>query len=201
MTIDGGVPKAVIPLSPLAETGEPSQRATLSQSSLLMRYGGELFEPLFQSITEQLEANGGLGEDQHDELAKYLQTNNPEILAKRERPAEFIARLDSEAEAIRNEEKRLAARRAGFEKIADCLRSSIHQQMLDSGVRRIEGKLFSFCVRKNPPKVHILNEFEVPPDYISYSPLVDKTAIKSALEDGKEVPGAELVQSTRLDIR
>jgi hypothetical protein len=184
------------------KTNTPHAEPASAQPASLMRYGGELFEAFFHSAAEQFEANGGLSGEKYAELATYLQqTNNPEILAKRDRLAEFLARLDCEAEAIRTEEKRLATRRAGFEKISACMRNSIYQQMLDSGINRIEGKLCSFSIRKNPPRVEIVDEEAIPPEFIDYTPTVNKAVIKSALEDGKQVPGAELVQTTRLDIR
>jgi hypothetical protein len=198
---DGEVPKAIIPGSPFAKTEQPAHATNLSPSASLMSLGGELFEEFFHSIAEQLEANSGLSEEQNAEIATYLQTNNREIVAKRDRLGEFLARLDSEAEAIRNEELRLAARRNGYEKIASCMRSSIHTQMLDSGVKKAEGKLFSFSVRKNPPRVEITDEAAVPPEYVDYVTKINRAGIKDALESGKEVAGAELVQTTRLEIR
>jgi hypothetical protein len=65
----------------------------------------------------------------------------------------------------------------------------------------VEGQEFTFAVRKNPPKVEVVDEALIPPEFISYTPVINKAAIKDALEEGKEVPGAELVQSTRLDVR
>jgi hypothetical protein len=41
----------------------------------------------------------------------------------------------------------------------------------------------------------------IPPEFVSYTPSINKAAIKDAIEESKEIPGAELVQSTRLDIR
>ena len=129
MTVTG-VPKAIIPPSPFAKTEAPSSSASL------MTVGGERCVGLFQSIQEQVEENGGLNEDQQKELATYLQTNSSEIVAKRDRVGEFLERLDSEAKAIREAEKRLAARRASYEKVAECMRSSIFQMMQDAGIVR-----------------------------------------------------------------
>jgi hypothetical protein len=194
MTVTG-VP--IIPPSPFAKTEAPSSSASL------MTLGGELFEKFFESIGEQLESNAGLSEEQNAELATYiqLQTNSHEIVAKRDRLGEFLARLAAEADAIRAEERRLAARRAVFEKIAGCMRSSIHQQMLDAGVTKAEGKLFSFAIRRNPPKVEITDESAIPPEFVTYEPRIDKRGIKDQLEDGKAIPGVELAESTRLEIR
>ena len=197
MTIKvGEVPKAIIPPSPFVKTESPSSSASL------MTLGGELFEQFFRSIVEQLEGNAGLSAEQNAEIANYFETDDREIMVKRDRLAEFVARLGSEGEAIRNEEKRLAARRAGFEKIRDCLMSSIHQQMLDVGVKKAEGKLFSFSIRKNPPSVQVDDEKLIPAEFFDYVPRVKKQEIKDALEAGQEVPGARLISDrTSLVIR
>jgi hypothetical protein len=189
------ISKSIIPPSPFAKTEAPSTGARW------MSLGGELCGDLFQSIPDQLEENGGLNEDQQKELATYLQTNNSEIVAKRDRLGEFLERIEAEAKAIREAEKRLAARRAGYEKVAECVRSSIFQMMQDVGIVRVEGKLFSFAIRKNPPRVEINDESAIPAEFVSYEPQIDKRAIKDRIEEGKTIPGAELVQSTRLEIR
>jgi hypothetical protein len=194
MTVTG-VPKAIIPVSPFAKTEAPSSGSTL------MSLVGEVCGDFFQSIPEQVEENGGLNEDQQKELATYLRTNTSEIVAKRDRVGEFLERLDSEAKAIREAEKRLAARRASYEKVAECMRSSIFQMMQDAGIVRVEGKLFSFAIRKNPPKVEITDESAIPPEFVTYEPRIDKRGIKDQLEEGKTIPGAELTESTRLEIR
>ncbi len=101
--------------------------------------------------------------------------------------------MEAEADAIRNEEKRLGERRKGFEKIAGCIRDSIHQQMLDWGVKKVEGKLFTFAVQANPASVEITDESQIPGDYIDYKPQVDRNKGKEALKAGQGVPGARLV--------
>jgi hypothetical protein len=109
--------------------------------------------------------------------------------------------LEGQARLLLDKESQLAARRQKMEKFAVTLRSSLHQQMLDWGVKKVEGNEYWFKVKKNPPRVEIVDEEAIPPEFIGYTPTVNKAAIKSALEDGKQVPGAELVQTTRLGIR
>jgi hypothetical protein len=109
--------------------------------------------------------------------------------------------LEGQARLLRDKESQLAARRQKMEKFAAALKSSLHQQMLDWGVKKVEGSEYSFTVKKNPPRVEIVDEEAIPPEFIDYTPSVNKAAIKSAIEDGKQVPGAELVQTTRLDVR
>jgi vacuolar-type H+-ATPase subunit H len=154
-------------------------------STALQSLSGTLFEEFFRSIVEQ----ESFDDSQKEELAKYLQG----AIEKRDRLGEFIARMEAEAEAIRGEEKRLGERRKGFEKIADSIRSSIHQQMLDWGVKKVEGKLFTFAVQANPASVEITDESLIPGDYIDYKPQVDRNKLKDALKAGQEVPGARLV--------
>lgn len=146
---------------------------------------GTLFEEFFQSIVEQ----ENFDDSQKAELAEYLEG----AIEKRDRLGEFIMRMESEAEAIRNEEKRLAARRQGFEKIAGCVRDSIHQQMKEWQIKKVEGKMFTFAVQANPPSVEITDESQIPGDYLDYKPQVDRTKVKEALKAGMEVPGARLV--------
>jgi hypothetical protein len=159
----------------------------------LRTLGGQLFEEFFQSIIDQ----DGFDETQKAELVTYLEG----AMEKRDRLGEFIARLTAEAEAIKNEESRLAARRKGFEKIAGNVRDSIHQQMLDWQVKKVAGKLFTFAIKSNPPSVEITDESQIPGDYLDYKPQVDKTKVKEALKAGQSIPGARLITDrTRLEV-
>lgn len=163
-------------------------------SLVIQTIGGTLFEEFFQSIVEQ----EGFDETQKTELAAYLEG----AIEKRDRLGDFIVRMEAEAEAIRAEEKRLASRRQGFEKIANCMRDSIHQQMLEWQIKKVEGARFTFAVQKNPASVEIVNEAEIPGDFIDYKPQVDRNKVKEALKAGQEVPGARLVDDrTSLRIR
>jgi hypothetical protein len=153
----------------------------------------EQFEAFFESIVEQSQFTP----EQQLALGEQLKAS----VEKRDKLGNCLAWLEGQADLLREKEKQLADRRHRFEKFSGALRSSLHQQMLDWGVKKVEGQEFSFTVKKNPPKVQIVNEEAIPPEFISYSPVVDRAAIKDALEDGREIPGVELAQSTRLDIR
>lgn len=154
-------------------------------TTTLQTLGGNLFEEFFRSIVEQ----ESFDDSQKETLATYLQG----AIEKRDRLGEFLERMDSEATAIRESEKRLAARRQGFEKIAENMKSSIHQQMLEWGIKKVEGKFFTFAVQANPASVEITDESQIPGDYIDYKPAVDRNKVKEALKAGQEVPGARLI--------
>ena len=163
-------------------------------ATTLQTLGGNLFEEFFRSIVEQ----EGFDESQKAALGEYLKG----AIEKRDRLGEFLARMDAEAESIRTEEKRLAERRKGFEKIASTMKDSIHMQMVEWGIKKVEGKLFTFAIQANPASIEISDESLIPGDYIDYKPQVDRNKVKEALKAGQEVPGARLVtDKTSLRIR
>jgi hypothetical protein len=153
----------------------------------------EHFEEFFESILEQSQ----FSPEQQTALGEQLKGS----LESRDKLGNVLLWMDGQARLLREKETQLAKRRQCIEKVSAAFSSSLHQQMLDWGVKKVEGNEYSFTVKKNPPRVEIVDEEAIPPEFIDYTPSVNKTAIKSALEDGKQVPGAELVQSTRLDIR
>jgi hypothetical protein len=153
----------------------------------------EQYEEFFESILEQSQ----LTPEQQTALGEQLRAS----IEKRDKLGNCLEWFKNQAELLRAKERQLAERRGRFEKLYHTLTSSLHQQMLDFWIRKVEGLEFSFTVKKNPPHVEILDEEKIPSQFISYKPVVDKAAIKSALEEDKEVPGAKLVQATHLDVR
>jgi hypothetical protein len=158
------------------------------------------FEKLFDEFCEGVEAQAQqeqLAPEQRLALAEQLKSG----IEQRDKLGNCLQWLDSQAGWLREKEKQLAARRRNFEKFSAAVKSSLHQALLDMGVRRVEGNEFSFSVRKNPPRVEIVDENVLPAEFVSYTPSVNKAAIKAALESGQQVPGALLESSTRLDVR
>lgn len=153
----------------------------------------EHFQEFFDSIVEQAQ----FSPEQQLALGEQLKAS----IEKRDKLGNCLAWLDGQADLLRGKEKQLAERRHRFEKFAGALRSALHQQMLDWGIRKVEGQEFTFAVRKNPPRVEITDEAAIPPEFVSYTPVINRAGIKDALDEGKQVPGAELVQTTRLDVR
>jgi hypothetical protein len=152
------------------------------------------YEEFFDSIIEQ----NALTPEQQTALGETIKTS----VEKRDNMGAFLARLEGEAEILRKEEKRLADRRRKFERIQEILTEGLHLQMLDWGVKRVEGQKFSFAVKKNPPSVEIEDENKIPAEFLDYTPRVKKAEIKEALNEGKTVDGARLItDKTRLEIK
>ncbi|MBE0437493.1 MAG: siphovirus Gp157 family protein [Methylomicrobium sp.] len=117
--------------------------------------------------------------------------------------AMFMRNMEATAEAIKNAEAEMARRRKAFESRVKWLKDYLKGSMEYTGITKIECPYFKLAIQKNPPAVAILNEAAIPDEFkekvITWK--IDKTGIKEAIKAGKAVPGAELVNGTRLAIR
>lgn len=125
---------------------------------------------------------------------------------KIENMALWYKNLTAEAEAIREEEKNLAERRKEAEKTAERLKGYL--------LIALNGKKFSTarvaCSFRKSTAVEFVNEAEFiqqmestgHTEYLKYEkPTVSKSAIKKAITEGIEVPGAALVQRNNISIK
>ena len=113
-----------------------------------------------------------------------------------------IKELNSDAEAIKNEEKKLADRRKAKENKATRLKEYLHQCLSAMDKNKIETARNLISIRKNPAKVVLVNDFYND----AYAEVVetvkiDKNKLKEDLKAGKIVEGATLEQGTSLNIK
>ena len=117
----------------------------------------------------------------------------------------FVARnLRATADAIKQAEMAMAARRKAMEARADALEQRVFQAMLDTGIQKIESPYFALKIASNPVSVDVFDSLQLPADYTREVPATsapDKALIKKALQDGFDVPGARLVYGQRLSIK
>jgi len=144
-----------------------------------------------QTIADTIEASGI-----SDELAVKAQG------------IEFVARgAEAHHAAIDAEIARLTALKAHRQKVADGLRAYLKDNMERAGIEKIECPLFKLSIKKNPPSVEVIDPLSLPAEFwLTPEPkppvaAPDKAAIKAALQDGKDVPGARLNQGTRLEVK
>lgn len=133
-------------------------------------------------------------------------TGLPEQIAEKAQGCEMVARMmEADLPAIDNEIKRLQELKKARKTRADALRKYILDNMLASGINRIDAPLFSISVARNPSSVDIFDDRQIPVEYltvpVSPPPLPDKKLIAQAIKDGTEVPGARLTQGFRLNVR
>ena len=127
-------------------------------------------------------------------------------LTEKAQGIEYVARsAEAHNPAIDAEITRLQALKAHRVKVAAGLRAYLLENMTRAGIEKIECPLFRMSIQKNPPAVDIFNSAQIPLEYMAIPepkpPMPDKARIKEAIKLGKEVPGAKLVQSTRLSIK
>ena len=114
--------------------------------------------------------------------------------------------LTAEAAAIKAEESNLATRRKALEKKAESLKQYLSDLL--SGTKFSTARVA--CSFRKSKSVEILDEaafiqkmqetqhFE----YLKFSPpTVNRTEITNAIKDGKEVPGAQLIEKNSLSIK
>lgn len=121
---------------------------------------------------------------------------------------EFVARgAESHNATIDAEIARLMALKAHRTKTAAALRDYIKRSMEAMQIERIECPLFVISIRKNPAAVEVFDSLSIPSEFMftpEPKPPVaqpDKKAIAAAIKAGQDVPGAKLVQNTRLAVK
>jgi hypothetical protein len=138
-------------------------------------------------------------------VADTLEGMAGEIEVKATNVAMFVRNLEAGAEAIKEAEARMAARRKAIENRAKRIRAYLQGQMERTGITKIECPYFKLAVRDNPPAVVIDQEGSIPERFMRTPepppPAPDKKAIADALKAGEEVPGAHLERGKRLEIK
>lgn len=124
--------------------------------------------------------------------------------------AAVIKNLAAEAADIREQEKIFAARRRAKEKSVERLKSYLLQEMQNLGTPKIETVQAKISLRNNPESAQIADEdafiewaLEHDRDslLIYKKPDISKTAVKTALKAGEELPGAALGRTVSVIIK
>ena len=114
--------------------------------------------------------------------------------------ADFLIREaladDALADAIKAEEKAIAARRERIEWRAKAKRKAMLDLMLAIGVKKLERPRATISVRAGSDRVEIVDESSIPSQLctVKTTTAPDKNAIKARLKEGEDIPGAVLVR-------
>ena len=115
--------------------------------------------------------------------------------------AKWIRGMKMDAQAIKDEEARLALRRKRIETAISKAEETMAQYMRVVGKTKFKTALFSYGFRKSQA-VEITNESELPKwALIEQAPKISKAEIKEHLKNGETVPGAKLVENESLQIK
>lgn len=138
-------------------------------------------------------------------LSDTLESLGGDLSTKAESMVMLARNLESTADAIGKAQAAMGERRKAIEHRAERLRAYVLACMTDNGIQKIECPAFVISVRKNPQSVEVLDERQIPAQYMRQPepppPAPDKKAIADALKAGADVPGCRLTQSIRLEIK
>lgn len=94
------------------------------------------------------------------------------------------------AKAVQEEIKRMQERKAMFARKVDKLKNLLDYLL---GGEKIKTDHFTVFYAKSE-STEIDDEGAIPETYWSFTPKLDKTAIKKAIKEGREIPGAHLLE-------
>lgn len=140
-----------------------------------------------------------------EQLEQMLNDLQGDIKGKATNVGFVVGNLDSLADQIDEAVQGMKARSLAARNRAGNLRAYMLNHMKVAGITKIEGPLLRISIKKNPAKVVIDFEDSIPAEYMRQPepppPAPDKAAIKAALQDGKDVPGAHLEQGERVEVK
>lgn len=141
-------------------------------------------------------------EELTSELEQALVINQDQLQAKANNYAKVIVNIQSDADAIDAEIKRLKAMKESKERAITRLKEAVKNAMLVSNIEKIESPLFKLSIRKSEAvEVDMLEG--LPSEFVNIKNVVtpDKIAIKEAIKRGEFVLGARLVDNFNLQIK
>jgi hypothetical protein len=145
---------------------------------------------------------GDLDPDLQRELEKDLATSIAGTREKVDRTCKVLATFEAAAEAAGREAKRMADRKAYFERQTERLESYCIGILQASPFAKLEGSTGTLKLAQNPPSVTIAPGAVIDTMYMrtppTPPPAPDKTALKAALQRGDEIPGVSLTCGVRL---
>lgn len=128
-------------------------------------------------------------QEQGNDLAIALRNKSTSIIG-------YVRNLDLTSDAIKSEIDRLTAMKKAIDNRNVKFKKYVKQNMEELGLEKIETELGILTIVKNPASVDVYDENLIADEYkkeeITVS--IDKTAIKNAIKEGKEVQGVKLVE-------
>lgn len=150
--------------------------------------------------------DGGMVVEEETGEIIFDSTNLDELKAayedKLEACALYLKNLESDAEAIKAEEKALADRRRTIERKAERMRDYVSSCVQDVAGCKFETPRVSLSLRKSK-RVDVFDLGAVPGEYVVRKETIqpDKKAIKDAIGSGESVPGAVVRECFSLQVK
>lgn len=128
-----------------------------------------------------------------------------DLEAKAANVAMVVRNLETTISAIAEAEEQMQLRREALENRVGSIKEYIKENMITSGINVISCPYFVLKIQNNPPSIVIDNLDAVPVEYINPPKLLpqspNKRLMLEVMKDGKDIPGARLIQNKRLVIK
>ena len=148
-----------------------------------------------------------LDECESEEEAAQLWAQMDEIGAsiaeKADNYARFLRNKQTEVDGLCKEIERLQKRKRSAENQIEQLREHMKFAMGVAGATEIRTTLGKWTVRSNPPRVEVLDESEIAPEFFDpQPPKLSKSKLLKHWKDTGEIPdGCDVVQSESMQFR
>lgn len=125
-----------------------------------------------------------------------------EIVEKLDAYAKVIRNLQTDSDAYKAEEARLAGLRGKVDTNIARMKEAVESAMKACGEVKVKTTIGTWAFQKNPPSVNVTDEAKIPAEYwVAKDPTVNRVAILAKLKAGETVEGAELKQGDSLRFR
>ena len=150
-------------------------------------------------ILAQLEELGG---EITPEIEQALAINEEQFMAKAEDYGHAILNLKGMAAAAKAEKERLAGLQKFYENTQKRLTDALSSAMQVFGHDKVENATMRLSLRHSTAtEVDDLDQLPAEYKTTKVEVVADKTAIKKAIQEGEDVPGAHLVENVSLQIK
>lgn len=142
-------------------------------------------------------------EEEAAQLWAQIDEIGSSIAEKADNYARFLRNKQAEAKSLEEEIKRLQKRKKAAENTVDQLREHMKFAMGVAGATEIKTALGKWTVRKNAPRVEVLDESEIAPEYFEpQPPKLMKSKLQQHWKETGEIPdGCDVVQSESVQFR
>ena len=162
---------------------------------------------LYQLTDAYAELAALLDECESEEEAAQLWAQMDEVGAsiaeKADNYARFLRNKQAEADGLDKEIARLQKRKRSAENQIEQLREHMKFAMGVAGATEIRTTLGKWTIRRNPPRVEVLDESEIAPEFFDpQPPKLSKSKLLKHWKDTGEIPdGCDVVQSESMQFR
>ena len=122
--------------------------------------------------------------------------------AKAQSVAAYCLNMAAQGDLLEAHIKAMQAKLKAIRKREGSLKQYMSDNMKAAGIHSIHADNGRFTAKlvKNPPRVDIWDEAQIPADFMRTKTTTepDKTAIKAAIQAGRDIPGAKLEQGETL---